>query len=217
MSDTGKSGGSPTARRTTILFIDDEQAVLRSIARILARSEFDVMTTSRPEEAFEHLSRNRIDVVVSDIDMPEMNGLDLLERVRTQHPRVLRMLLTGSATVDRALRAINEGEVVRFFRKPFDVELFRRSMEALVQRIESLRAQDAEEERRRRALALQAWVTKRFPDLLEGLDGEPGVAHVDRRRLDEAIANAADPQLQGLLGQSAVLTAMGIATTQEHR
>ncbi len=211
------SSTQPTApRKTTVLFIDDEEAILRSIARILARSEFNVLTSSKPVEAFELLASQRVDVVVSDIDMPDMNGLDFLERVRSQHPRVLRMLLTGSATVDRALRAINEGEVVRFFRKPFDIELFRRSMEALVQRIESLRAQDAEEERRRRSLALQAWVTKRFPRLLEGLDA-PGTARVDRVRLDEAIANAADLQLQALLGQSAVLAALGIATTQEQR
>ncbi len=198
---------------TTVLFIDDEDAVLRSISRILARSEFHVLTASKPEQAFDYLSKVKVDVVVSDIDMPEMNGLDFLERVRTQHPRVLRMLLTGTATVERALRAINEGEVVRFFRKPFDVELFRRSMEALVQRIESMRAQDAEEERRRRALALQAWVAKRFPDLLSDLTGPPGTIEIDGARLDGALSDVADPQLRSLLGKSIVLAALGVATT----
>lgn len=204
-------------RGTTVLFIDDEDAVLRSISRILARSEFNVLTTSKPQQAFEYLSKSKVDVVVSDIDMPEMNGLDFLERVRAQHPRVLRMLLTGSTTIERALRAINEGEVVRFFRKPFDVELFRRSMEALVQRIETMRAQDAEEERRRRALALQAWVAKRFPDLLDDLRGPAGTIEIDGPRLTKALTHAADPQLQALLGQSAVLAALGMATTLERK
>lgn len=189
----------PPAARTTVLFVDDEPAILKSIARILARSEFSVVTALLPQQAFELLSRSKIDVVVSDIDMPQMDGLDFLERVRVQHPHVLRMLLTGSATIERALRAINEGEVVRFFRKPFDVELFRRSMESLVQRVEGMRALDAEEERRRRSLALQAWLSKRFPDLLEGVDGTSGVFEVDPNRLERALASVADTQLRALI------------------
>lgn len=200
-NSTANQSAEPV-QRTTILFVDDEEAVLRSIARILTRSEFTVVTTTRPQLALEMLAKTKIDVVVSDIDMPEMNGLAFLQRVRTQHPNVLRMLLTGSATVERALQAINEGEVVRFFRKPFDVEVFRRSLEALVQRIDAMRALDVEEERRRRALALQAWIAKRFPDLLDGVASSAGPLEIDSDGLTAILSNAADPQLRKLAGES---------------
>lgn len=193
-------GSHPADRpRITVLFVDDEDAVLRSISRILARTDLDVLTTTHPADALEQLAATRVDVIVSDIDMPEMNGLQLLERVRREHPRVLRMLLTGAATVDRALHAINEGEVVRFFRKPFDVEVFRRSMSALAHRIESMRAEGAEVERRRRAAALQGWVTSRFPDLLDDV-GEPGFpVEIDAGRLAEVLRASSDPQLRDLV------------------
>jgi two-component system probable response regulator PhcQ len=212
-TETMRSG--VPAGGTTILFVDDEEAVLRSIARILASSELNVLTATTPREAFELIATSKVDVVVSDIDMPAMDGLELLERVRMKHPRVLRMLLTGSATLDRALRAINEGEVARFFRKPFDVEIFRRSLVSLAHRIEAARAGDMEAERRQRALSLQTWVAQRFPHLLDDITGPEGLIEIDVERLRSALVRVADPQLRGLADHPAPGTSRSSAVTQD--
>ncbi len=75
--------------------------------------------------------------------MPGMSGLELVKIVRREFPATLRMLLTGAGTMDRAIEAINEGEVHRFFTKPFDFELFLATMKRLAERIEKLRGATA--------------------------------------------------------------------------
>ena len=67
---------------------------------------------------FDLLARQEIDVVVSDEQMPGMSGSEFLAIVRKKHPQTVRMILTGQACLEAAIRAINEGEVYRFFTKP---------------------------------------------------------------------------------------------------
>jgi DNA-binding NtrC family response regulator len=150
-----------------VLFVDDEEAVLRSIVRVLSRTPLEVLTAVGAEEALRVLGEQRVDVIVSDIDMPGVNGLELLRRVRSERPEILRMMLTGAATVERALEAINGGEVVRFFTNPFDVDLFRASMEALIERIDRSRREHAAATLRARRAELQRWLDRRYPGLLE--------------------------------------------------
>ena len=178
-----------------MLFVDDEEAVLRAIARVLSGGAFEVLTTSHPTDALRMLGEREIDVLVSDIDMPEMNGLDLLRAAQREHPRVLRMLLTGSATLDRALHAINEGEVVRFFTKPFRAELFRLAMDALAERIASGRRQQAESVRTARQRELHRWLDARFPGLLELTRTADGEVVLDANSLDDAVTASGDTAL----------------------
>ena len=178
-----------------VLFVDDEEAVLRSIVRVLSRTPLVVLTAVGAEAALGVLAEQRVDVIVSDIDMPGVNGLDLLRRVRSERPEILRMMLTGAATVERALDAINGGEVVRFFTKPFDVDLFRASMEALIERIDRSRREHADATIRARRGELQRWLDRRYPRLLEiekNVEGEividvgPLAVAVDATGLDSA-------------------------------
>jgi CheY-like chemotaxis protein len=179
---------------TAVLFVDDEEAVLRSIARVLARSSLSVFTAASAPAALELLGQRRIDVLVSDIDMPQVDGLDLLRTVRRDHPTVLRMFLTGAATLDRALHAINEGEVARFFCKPFDVALFREAMEALAERVQRSRREQRMASRRERQEALQRWLDRRYPDLLSIERSASGEIVVDAVELCEAIDRAGLPR-----------------------
>ncbi|HUS68710.1 MAG TPA: response regulator [Kofleriaceae bacterium] len=105
---------------TMILAVDDEPDMLRALKRALAPLTSDVTTTSDPLMALDILSQYDVDVLVSDIDMPLMNGHELMRRARATRPDVVRILLTGRPTVESAMRAINEGEVHRYVSKPFD-------------------------------------------------------------------------------------------------
>lgn len=109
----------PTSRAAA-LFVDDDDNVLAAVRRSLAAESYDVITVASAHEALEHVRRRRIDVVVSDEDMPQMTGGQLLEVIAEQYPDILLIMLTGQATLESALHAINACHVYRYLRKPFD-------------------------------------------------------------------------------------------------
>lgn len=104
--------------RPRILIVDDQPLVLDVLKEILSRGPYDVMAAPSGEEALELLAHDPIDVVISDERMPGMQGSEFLALVRQRHPDTIRIILTGHASVDAAIRAINEGEIFRFLKKP---------------------------------------------------------------------------------------------------
>ncbi len=110
----------PSRDRAAVLFVDDDPTMLRTIERFLRGEMFDVVTVDRAQDALGQLATRRIDVVVSDEDMPQMSGGELLEAVADRYPDVLRIMLTGQATMESALHAINVCHVYHYLQKPFD-------------------------------------------------------------------------------------------------
>jgi DNA-binding NtrC family response regulator len=106
------------SQKPTILFVDDDSNLLAGLRRALWKEPYEVLSASSGEEALNLLARRRADVVVSDHQMPGMDGVEFLRRVRERHPDTIRFMLTGNATLDLAIQAINEGEILRFFTKP---------------------------------------------------------------------------------------------------
>ena len=104
----------------TVLLVDDEPQVLEALKRALRREPFECLTATSGAAAQELLARCPVDVVISDEQMPGMSGSVLLSLVRKQFPQAIRIILSGQATLEAAVRAINEGEVYRFFLKPCD-------------------------------------------------------------------------------------------------
>jgi DNA-binding NtrC family response regulator len=102
----------------TILLVDDEQAVLDGIRRSLRHENYNLLTATSGAEALEICASVRVSVMVSDQMMPGMSGTELLSEVNKNYPDTIRLMLTGQATMDAAIEAINEGEVFRFLRKP---------------------------------------------------------------------------------------------------
>jgi DNA-binding NtrC family response regulator len=102
----------------TILIVDDEQSVLDGLARSLRRPDHRVRTATSPAMALELLGLEQVDLIISDHLMPGMSGLEFLKLVRDRFPDTVRIMLTGHADVDVAVRAINEGEIYRFLSKP---------------------------------------------------------------------------------------------------
>lgn len=123
-----------------ILCVDDEPRVLEGIRRNL-EFDHDVFTATGGHAALDILSENPIDVIVSDMRMPQMDGAQLLAQVRSEHPAVMRILLTGQADAESALRAVNEGGIFRFLKKPCSCDDL---LEAVEDAMVLKRARDAE-------------------------------------------------------------------------
>jgi two-component system probable response regulator PhcQ len=108
-----------TTPRPKVLLVDDEPNVTQALKAAFRRQPFDVIMAGSGKEAIEILSREPIDLIVTDEMMPGMQGSDLLVHVRRISPDTVSIVLTGQANMDSALRAINEGRAFRFLQKPF--------------------------------------------------------------------------------------------------
>lgn len=104
--------------RLMVLLVDDEPKILSGLRVALRKYPFDIMTAESAQAALALLDEQPVDVLVSDEQMPQVSGSQLLAIVRRQYPRTVRIILTGHASLDAAVRAINEGEVYRFLTKP---------------------------------------------------------------------------------------------------
>jgi putative nucleotidyltransferase with HDIG domain len=104
-----------------ILIVDDDKLILTFTADVLQKVGSHPIVTSSPLEALEIVSRQPIAVVVSDHFMPEMNGNELLTRIKELSPSTTRIMMTSATDLNIALTAINSGEVFRFLPKPWKV------------------------------------------------------------------------------------------------
>jgi len=101
-----------------ILFVDDEKFVLDTFRRNL-RKHFEIETAEGSMAAFDQLERNGpFAVVVSDLKMPKMNGVEFLSMVKTRYPDSIRIMLTGQGDLNTAVAAVNQGSIFRFLTKP---------------------------------------------------------------------------------------------------
>jgi DNA-binding NtrC family response regulator len=123
----GRRSRSPSKKPTdapqampTLLIVDDEAPMRRSLRRCLADEGYRILEASSAEEALKILSVESVHVVLSDHNMPGMCGLDLLRTIRLRHPKLVRMIVTANREFDTAVRAINLGEVSRFVCKPWN-------------------------------------------------------------------------------------------------
>jgi len=156
-----------------VLFVDDDASITDGVKRTLHREPYRVLAASSPAEALDRLAREPIDIVVSDEQMPGMLGTEFLAEVRRRHPSVVRMMLTGHASLEAVVRAINEGRIYHIFLKPCNpVELSITLRHALRQK--------ALIEESRRLVRL----VKRQAALVEGV--EPGHSSITDVRRDAA-------------------------------
>ena len=107
-----------------ILLVDDEKDNLQALQRLL-RGLFNVTTTTSPLEALQMMGNQRFHVIVSDQRMPDMSGVELLEKAKKLSPHSTRILLTGYTDIDSVIDAINRGHIYRYIAKPWDPEEFK--------------------------------------------------------------------------------------------
>jgi putative nucleotidyltransferase with HDIG domain len=105
-----------------ILCVDDEPNVLSALRRMFTLEGCTISVADSGAAALQALAGEPFDVIISDMQMPEMNGAQLLQQVRQQWPHTMRILLTGTADLANAVAAINEGEIYRYIAKPWNDE-----------------------------------------------------------------------------------------------
>ncbi len=129
----------------TILLVDDETNILKALHRLLRPEGYRILTAESGADALAILARESVDLVVSDMRMPEMDGAVFLAKVRQTWPDTVRLLLTGHADMAQTVSAINQGEIYRFIAKPWnDQELIiivRQALEQLYLKRENFRLQ----------------------------------------------------------------------------
>lgn len=105
-----------------IIFVDDDQGVLSSLRRMLhpMRSEWDMKFATSGAAALEMMTKEHFDVIVSDMRMPEMNGAQLLARVKARYPEMARLILSGHSERELAIQTINVAH--QFLNKPCEME-----------------------------------------------------------------------------------------------
>ena len=128
-----------TTDQTTILVVDDEEQVVESLKRTLRHENYRVLTCTSPVEAIRLLDEGGVDILLSDIDMPEMTGLELVAQARLNHPDVVRMLLTGDSSLQSALAAINDGAVHKYLTKPWRSKDLRENLRGIVAGLDALK------------------------------------------------------------------------------
>ncbi len=115
-----------------ILVVDDDAAMCTMLRTGLGRRGFDVTTCSVPEDAFARLRNEEFDVVVTDLNMRGMNGLELCQRIVADRPDVPVLVITAFGSLDAAIGAIRAG-AYDFIPKPFDVAVLVLALERAVQ------------------------------------------------------------------------------------
>lgn len=110
--------------RGAILFVDDDPLVLQGLQRSLRsmRGDWDMVFVDSGAAALEQMATRTFDVIVSDMRMPGMNGVELLARANEGFPDTVRIMLTGNADLQTAVNAVNQGNVFRFLTKPCDTD-----------------------------------------------------------------------------------------------
>ena len=111
--------GPPDASR--VLIVDDEEHVLETASQILADRNYSVVLCRDASQALNNLQNDSIDIVLTDIKMPGISGLELLEKIREKKPLLPVILMTGYADLNLAVEAINKG-AFNFIIKPYHPE-----------------------------------------------------------------------------------------------
>jgi len=112
-------GRQKKVEKRTILFVDDDKIVLRSLERGLPDEPYNKVFAMSGKEALEILQREEVHVVVTDMQMPEMTGLELLRIVRKEYPHIIWIVLSGYMQDPDLQRAIEQGEIFWLIPKPW--------------------------------------------------------------------------------------------------
>lgn len=111
-----------SSKKRTVLFVDDEINILSSLKRGLHKEEYNQIFASSAKDALEQLKKNEVEVLVTDMRMPDMNGLELMKIVEEKYPDIVKIVLSGYTQLPQILATINQVNIFRFITKPWDLE-----------------------------------------------------------------------------------------------
>lgn len=108
-----------------IMILDDEKKITERLSNYLSQKSFTVHTANAPYQAFQIMKQNKIDILITDIMLPEMNGLEVLKKVKSEYPEIEVIMISGHGDMDTVIKATRNG-AVDYIRKPFgplDIQL----------------------------------------------------------------------------------------------
>ncbi|MEM1124395.1 MAG: histidine kinase, partial [Bacteroidota bacterium] len=140
-------------KKATILYVDDEEDNLITF-RAYFRRHYQTLIAQSGEAALTILADKSVDLVISDQRMPEMTGVELLEKVRLQHPEIIRLVLTGYSDMEAIVKAINIGKIYHYATKPFQPEELKVILDKALE-VKALKSQNAQLQLEKQALLLK--------------------------------------------------------------
>jgi DNA-binding NtrC family response regulator len=147
-------------KRPLVLLADDDAGVRFTLGEVLAESAVDVLEAKDGQEALELLEKNSVDLVITDLKMPEVDGMELLRAVRAKSPEMKVVMITAHGSEAQAVQAMKLG-AFDYFKKPFDVD----AVAAVVKRATETVRLDHENRRLRAALALTRFMVFRSEEI----------------------------------------------------
>lgn len=115
-----------------ILFVDDEVSILHALERYFLNEPYCLQFANSGKQALEIMKKQDIHILVTDMKMPEMDGLKLLKTVKNKSPDTIRLVLSGYSRLSSIIPAINSGEIYRYITKPIEPEIFKRTLKDAV-------------------------------------------------------------------------------------
>jgi response regulator RpfG family c-di-GMP phosphodiesterase len=119
-TNTNESGSENQDIIGTVLFVDDEENILTSLRRLMRKQPVNCFFANSALDGLELLAKEHIDVIVSDMRMPNMDGAEFLTKCKEQWPKTVRILLTGHSDISATIKALNKGGIYRYLTKPWD-------------------------------------------------------------------------------------------------
>ena len=175
----------------SILLVDDEPGITAALKRVFIENGYDVFTAESGAEALNILRRNKVKIIISDERMPGMSGADLLGIVKEDYPEVVRMMLTGHASIQAAMKAVNNGEIYRFFNKPWD------NTELLLSTKNAMEKFNIEEENRRLLEKI-----RNYENSLKMLEkNHPGITKVEKDEDGGFVLSMSHEEYESLMDQ----------------
>lgn len=190
LSEPASQSKEAAIETPALLFVDDEANILSALKRLFRPLGYRIFTAESGAAGLQVFEQNTIDLVISDMRMPEMNGAEFLEKVRGRWPDAVRILLTGYADVTSTIAAINKGEIYRYIAKPWDDNdivltvkhaLERKNLEQEKRRLEELTLRQNDELKELNA-SLEAKVLERTQEVRQTM----GFLELANKRLKES-------------------------------
>src|SRR5512147_1609930 len=121
------------SRKARVLIVDDEEIARRNLVHVLAKEEYDVVAAADGGSALRELEKGEFDVVLTDLRMGGIDGMDLLDRIKVRHPETRVIMVTGYATVPSAIEAMQKG-AFHYIAKPFKLDEVRSAIKLALEK-----------------------------------------------------------------------------------
>jgi two-component system probable response regulator PhcQ len=129
-------------KKHTILVVDHEESFIEYIQRMMTDENYNLITVASGQEGLDVLEKQQVSMVISEYEIPLMNGLEFLEKVRIIYPNILTVMVTDHADIDLAIKAINEAGVYKFLLKPLDDIDFKNMIKKTLESLQVIKERD---------------------------------------------------------------------------